>query len=172
MRKSIPDRELLEGFSKVFPDLEPSSVEAFLLLLKTASGIFEYMGEHFQRVGLSQGRFVVLITLRISPSTGFTPAELAEHIGVSRATITGLVDGLEVDGYVERRRHEKDGRKFQIKLTERGESFLSKFLPKHFRRIAGLMEALQEEEKCKLIDLLGKLQKGLKQGMAETGADQ
>ncbi|KAA9150109.1 MarR family transcriptional regulator, partial [Delftia sp. BR1] len=44
--------------------------------------------------GLSEGRFVLLFLLE-SASEGLAPNHLAEQAGITRATVTGLLDGLE-----------------------------------------------------------------------------
>src|SRR5256885_4071901 len=43
--------------------------------------------------GLSEGRFVLLFLLE-SASEGLAPNHLAEQAGITRATVTGLLDGL------------------------------------------------------------------------------
>lgn len=48
---------------------------------------------------LSEGKFVLLCLLH-DRSEGLAPHELATRAGVTRATVTGLLDGLERDGYV------------------------------------------------------------------------
>jgi hypothetical protein len=52
--------------------------------------------------GLSEGRFVLLFLLE-SASEGLAPNHLAEQAGITRATVTGLLDGLEREALAERR---------------------------------------------------------------------
>ena len=161
LMKNVPKREVIEAFAKRMPGLDPSAVEACLVLLRTASDIFDAMDAHYSRYGISQGRFAVLMTLKKAQSELLTPAQIAERIGVTRATITGLVDGLFKDGLVERKPHEKDRRKLNITLTGKGQKFLKDMLPDHFRRIAGLMKSTQKKERYELIDLLSKVEEGI-----------
>jgi DNA-binding MarR family transcriptional regulator len=45
---------------------------------------------------------------------------LAERAGVTRATISGLLDGLQREGLLQRRNDDGDGRRLQIVLTAPG----------------------------------------------------
>ncbi|MCC5948063.1 MAG: winged helix-turn-helix transcriptional regulator [Nitriliruptoraceae bacterium] len=47
-------------------------------------------------------------------------SDLAAELDVSRQAVHKLLDGLQRDGLVERRRHERDRRAHQVLLTERG----------------------------------------------------
>jgi DNA-binding MarR family transcriptional regulator len=49
-----------------------------------------------------------------------TPSILAAELGVSQATISGMIDRLEARGYVRRSRCSIDKRKVMLDLTERG----------------------------------------------------
>jgi DNA-binding MarR family transcriptional regulator len=93
------------------------------------------------------------------PSGPRTPAELADAAGVTRATMTGLIDTLERDGYVRREPDPYDRRMMSVRLTAKGERFLGDFLPGHFKLISGLMAPLNESERKVLVRLLGKIQK-------------
>ncbi|QDG93890.1 MarR family transcriptional regulator (plasmid) [Rhizobium sp. NIBRBAC000502774] len=69
---------------------------------------------------LSEGKFVMLIVLHES-KIGLPPNELATRCGVTRATVTGLIDGLERDGLARRVADQKDRRSLQVQLTEKGQ---------------------------------------------------
>ena len=63
--------------------------------------------------GLSEGRFVLLFLLDAAPG-GLAPAVLAQQAGVSRATVTGLIDGLEREALVARQADASDRRALRI----------------------------------------------------------
>ncbi len=143
-----------------FPELDPSACEAFLHLLRTGDEAFRVVDAHFHSHGLSQGRFTVLMLLADKAggqSHAFTPAQLAEMAGVTRATMTGLVDTLERDGMVTRKPDPADRRMLLVELTPGGHEFLARIMPEHFRRISVLMAALTEAERRTLVRLLGKV---------------
>ena len=158
--KDLPRYECLLEAAKQFPSLDPSACEVFLNLLRTGDEAFRVTDEHFQANGLSQGRFTVLMLLfdkACGQSHSCTPAELADRAGVTRATMTGLIDTLERDAMVLRKPSASDRRMLSVELTPRALAFLAEILPEHFRRINDLMTPLSETERRTLVRLLGKV---------------
>jgi DNA-binding MarR family transcriptional regulator len=96
-----------------------------------------------------------------TPDEEVNPSTLAEKVGVKRATMTGLLDGLEGDGLVERLAHRQDRRKIGVRLTVKGRQVLDEMLPDYYRSIAKLMVNLTEKERLELMSLLGKVNRGL-----------
>jgi DNA-binding MarR family transcriptional regulator len=170
--KDLPRYECLLEAAKEFPDLDPSAAEAFLHLLRTGDEVFGVGDKNLAIHNMSNGRFGVLMLLWRSnqpPGTPVpegtpctagprTPAELADAAGVTRATMTGLIDTLERDGFVKREPDPNDRRMMSVILTAKGERFLHEFLPSHFRMIAALMGTLSEAERKTLVRLLVKVQ--------------
>ena len=162
MLKDLPRYECLLEASREFPDLDPSATEVFLHLLRSGDEAFRIVESHLAQHEISQGRFGVLMALwgncqRNGREVPLTPAELADRTGVTRATITGLVDTLERAGYVTRTPHPDDRRMMSVLLTRRGEKLLSDILPEHFRRMAWLMGLLSESERKVFVGLLTKV---------------
>ena len=170
--KDLPRYECLLEAAKDFPDLDPSAAEAFLHLLRTGDEAFGATDRNLYDHSISHGRFGVLMLLwrssqpRAAKLLGAdscecgprTPAALADAAGVTRATMTGLVDTLERDGYVKREPDPTDRRTISVRLTAKGDRFLNDFLPGHFKVIAELMAPLNESERKTLVRLLGKIQ--------------
>lgn len=170
--KDLPRYECLLEAAKEFPDLDPSAAEAFLHLLHTSDEVFAISDRSFAGHNISHGRFGVLMLLwrsvqpRAAKLLGAdecvpgprTPAELADAAGVTRATMTGLIDTLERDGFVKREPDPDDRRMMSVRLTARGERFMRDFLPSHFKAIAGIMDTLTEDERKTLVRLLAKIQ--------------
>lgn len=162
--KDLPRYERLLEASREYPDLDPSAAEVFLHLLRAGDEVFRVMNSHLARHEISQGRFAVLLALwgqcrraGGGPGKALTPAELADRIGVTRATITGLVDTLERAGLVTRSPHRDDRRMMCVELTARGEKVLAGVMPGHFRRMAWLMGTLSESERKTFVRLLTKV---------------
>ena len=129
--------------------------------MRVASDVFEGFGAHLARNKTSQGRFLVMMMLdRASAPGAMSPSEIADKLGVTRATVTGLLDGLEKDELISRQLHPEDRRAFCIQLTAKGRQFLAELLPDHYRRIAGLMTHLSDDERRQLVILLGKVSLG------------
>jgi DNA-binding MarR family transcriptional regulator len=170
--KDLPRYECLLEAAKEFPDLDPSAAEAFLHLLHTSDEVFAISDRSLAGHNISHGRFGVLMLLwrsvqpRAAKLIGAdecvpgprTPAELADAAGVTRATMTGLIDTLERDGFVKREPDPDDRRMMSVLLTSRGERFMQEFLPGHFKAIAAIMNNLTETERKTLVSLLTKVQ--------------
>ncbi len=170
--KDLPRYECLLEAAKEFPDLDPSAAEAFLHLLRTGDEVFGHTDRNLSDHDISHGRFGVMMLLwrslqpRAAKLAGVdecsngprTPAELADAAGVTRATMTGLVDTLERDGFVKREPDPDDRRMMSVRLTPAGERFMGDYLPKHFQAIAALMSPLSEAERKTLVRLLSKVQ--------------
>lgn len=170
--KDLPRYECLLEAAKEFPDLDPSAAEAFLHLLRTGDEAFGVTEKNLTQHNISQGRFSVLMLLwrSVQPRAAVfkvadeglafprTPAELSDAAGVTRATMTGLVDTLERDGFVRREHDIVDRRMMSVLLTAKGERFLRDFLPGHFKSIGAVMSTLSEAERKTLVRLLTKVQ--------------
>jgi DNA-binding MarR family transcriptional regulator len=164
MLKDLPRYECLLEASREFPDLDPSATEVFLNLLRAGDEAFRIVDSDLAQHELSQGGFGVLMALwgscrraASASARGLSPAELADRTGVTRATITGLVDTLERGGLVTRKPHHDDRRMLCVELTPRGERLLAEIMPEHFRRMAWLMEPLTERERKVFVGLLSKV---------------
>ncbi len=178
MLKDLPRYECLLEAARLFPDLDPSACEVYLQLLRTGDEVFEVESRYLNALGISQGRFTVLMQLT-EPQVGcgqgpvaLSPADIADRAGVTRATVTGLIDTLERDGFVLRKPAEHDRRMMTVSLTKAGEAFVASLLPGYFQRVAAIMRGLSLEERRTLVNLLLKIQEGTAaaESRPETGA--
>jgi DNA-binding MarR family transcriptional regulator len=169
--RELPRVEVLEADARKFSSLDPPTLLAFLSVFVTATEIGRRVEPHFARFGLSQGRFTTLVALRRKPDHQATPAELADHLSVTRATVTGLLDGLEADGLVERSHRKDDRRSVSVAITKKGLSTIEKMLPDHYARIGLLMKKLTRQEKKQLTVLLGKVREGVAEADGDADAD-
>ncbi len=159
--KDLPTDRTLGEFAKRYPELDPSALKTCVILLRTGSDLLTAFETILGKHGLSQGRFLTLIVLNRTPNKAINPSTLAEKVGVKRATMTGLLDGLEEKELVKRLAHPEDRRKVSIRLTETGRQVLDEMLPDYYSRIAKLMVNLTENERQELELLLGKINQGL-----------
>ncbi len=159
--KDLPTDSTLEEIAKRYPDLDPSALKTCAVLLRTGSDLLTAFETILGKHGLSQGRFLTLIVMNRTPNRTINPSTLAEKVGVKRATMTGLLDGLEGKGLIERVAHPEDRRKLGIRLTKKGRQLLDKMLPGYYEHIGKLMAKLSEKERQELELLLGKVNQGL-----------
>ncbi len=88
-------------------------------------------------------------------------SDIADSTGVSRATVTGLLDGLERDGLIRRVDYPEDRRRITITLTANGRRLLDELLPDHLRRIESVMANLTKADRKTLRALLEKVRAGV-----------
>jgi DNA-binding MarR family transcriptional regulator len=89
------------------------------LLLQLVVVLGDDMTSSLARSGLTVSRAGVLWQLRErGPST---QRALADAVGVSARTMTGLIDGLDATGFVTREPHPSDRRATLVTFTKRGE---------------------------------------------------
>ena len=164
--RDLPKYEAIELRARRYPEIDPASVISYLVLLRVASDVLAAIEGYLARHDLSQGRFTVLALLNRNPDAPMSPSDLATRSGVTRATMTGLLDGLERERLIRRKQDRGDRRMLLVELTPGGRKMLDEIFPDYYRRIAKLMGHLSEAEKKQLIELLNKITPGLN-AMAE-----
>jgi DNA-binding MarR family transcriptional regulator len=87
-----------------------------------------------------------------------TPADLAQKTGVTRATVSGLLDGLEKDGLVERRPDPQDRRLTRLYLTKGGEELLDRVRSPYCEWFTSIIAPLSQDERLQLVNILQKIQ--------------
>jgi DNA-binding MarR family transcriptional regulator len=150
---NVPKFEILRQLGAEHPGLDATAIHTCVTLLRVASEISSVFDRHFARFGLSQGRFTVLMRLR-RHAVGLSPAALAESAGVTRPTISGVLDTLQRDGLVERTPAAFDHRSSVVTLTASARRLMKRMLPVIFRTHAEIMAGLTVRERRALVDLL------------------
>ncbi|MBH1627658.1 MarR family transcriptional regulator [Stenotrophomonas maltophilia] len=125
-------------------------------LLSLSSSIDRDCAARLAPHGLSEGRFIVLFLLH-GAGGALPPHLLAERAGVTRATISGLLDGLQREGLLQRRSDDGDGRRLQIVLTAPGKRLAESLFEQHTHWISGLFNGLDAGEQQQLSQLLHKV---------------
>jgi DNA-binding MarR family transcriptional regulator/response regulator of citrate/malate metabolism len=133
---------------------QAGTIYTMSLIARIARMVLRITDEHSAKLGISQSKLAVLLYLSTEPERCASPSALAKQCGVSRAAMTGLLDGLEQDGYVERDNHPFDRRALMVKLTHAGQQFLEWIAPQDQYQLSELMNSLDEAERKKLMDLV------------------
>lgn len=145
--RDLPRYEELRARAARYPDLEPAAVEATLILLRVATDVMAAFDSYLSTLKMSPGRLSVLTILNRDPAQPLSPSTLAERAGVTRATMTGLVDRLERDKLIKRSLDKTDRRKASVLLTRKGQAFLDSAMPGYYQRIGSMMADLNESER-------------------------
>lgn len=86
------------------------------------------LDQRLRAIGQNTARMEALATIAFSPPES-TQVEIANRIGLERATITRMFASLEEDGLVTRLSDPSDRRTKWIRLTPAGEAALAEILP-------------------------------------------
>ncbi|HSH54066.1 MAG TPA: MarR family transcriptional regulator [Methylotenera sp.] len=159
--RDLPTTAVLEKFAERYPDADITAISSFLHLLRVATDLSIALDTCLSKHGLLQGRWWVLILLMREESRTSTPSMLADKAGVTRATMTGLIDGLEQVGLVERVFAKDDRRSVVIHLTEAGQAKLDVVMPDYYRRLRQCMQVLDEKKREELHLILDLINSGI-----------
>jgi DNA-binding MarR family transcriptional regulator len=159
--RDLPTTETLKKFASRYPEADVTAISTFLHLLRVATDLSVALDECLSRHGLLQGRWWVLILLMRESTLTATPSSLADKVGIARASMTGLIDGLERDGLVERLFDVNDRRSVSIHLTESGQSKLDIVMPDYYNRLRLCMAGLDEKNRGQLSEMLELIDAGV-----------
>jgi MarR family transcriptional regulator for hemolysin len=106
--------------------MPPPNINEFgLVLFATARAWRTKLDQRLRPLGLSQGKWRTLIHLSLGGDK-LTQKEIAERMGIEGATLAGLLDRLQEDGWIERRCSAQDRRCKIVHLQRRSKSVLDK----------------------------------------------
>jgi DNA-binding MarR family transcriptional regulator len=164
MLNDLPRFDCLLRAAERCPSLKPSACDAYLNLLRTGDVVYAAVRRFLSSREMSHGRFTVLMLLGMGcdgAEQPATPATLADQAGVTRATMTGLIDTLEKDRLVSREPDVSDRRTIRVRLTKTGRSMFNGMVPDYFRCVADILRPLSEPERRQMVRLMQKIQAGL-----------
>ncbi len=133
------------------------SVKLYLNFLFTFNLLFNHFQKKLKKYGLSPATLNVLLILSRSYPEGCKQSRVSGLLFVSRANVTGLIDNLVRRGLARRQADPKDRRVWIVKITPKGQSLLSVYLPGHYREIGRLAGILGAKEKAAFDHSLEKL---------------
>lgn len=124
----------------------------WIRLMRVYQHIDKCSAEIMKQHGLSVSRFDVLVHAGVSD--GRTQQELANAMFVTKGNITQLLDGMEAENLLYRRRK---GRTNLIHLTDTGREVRHQTMAEQLKLIDNAMSVLNEDEQVQLNKLLRKL---------------
>jgi MarR family 2-MHQ and catechol resistance regulon transcriptional repressor len=133
----------------------------WISIYRTYNAIFKLTELALLPQGLSLPQLHLLGVLRDGGGI-LTTGEIGREMVKASQTITGLVDRLEVQGFVERHFDRRDRRKTWVRITETGSRKLGEAMPVAARITEELSTVLTDRE---LADLQAKIQKLLDAAM-------
>jgi MarR family transcriptional regulator, transcriptional regulator for hemolysin len=142
----------MPGAPPVFPPIG-------LRLSRTAHAVSQAFERAMAEAGGSASSWQVLLLVR-SEQWG-TQSKLAEAMGVSGATVTHHLNGLEAQGLVRRWRDDANRRVQRVELTPEGAALFDRLREVAMAHDARLRSKLTDAEAQQLGELLDKLRAGL-----------
>ncbi len=158
----FPNAEMLKKIAERYPVMTLESQETFMEVILVAKRLSSGMDAYFQCFGLSHGGYKTLMCLFMTEEEGgLSPAMISELLGVTRATMTGVLDTLENHGWITRTPDPSDRRSLLIQITEAGRSKLDTILPLHYQNVSQCMSLLSDDEQRMLKILMKKFGQSL-----------
>ena len=103
-----------------------------------------YSAPDVKAMGLTTTQFDVIATLGNQPP--MTCKDLGEKTLVTKGTLTGVLERLEVKGILERNLNPEDARSQMIGLTKEGQALFEKVFPMHLQHLEKAFSKLSEKE--------------------------
>jgi DNA-binding MarR family transcriptional regulator len=88
---------------------------------------------------------------------GMSPRELAAHLGVAASTLSATIARLEANGYITSTAVDRDRRKRELRLTDKGAEAMSSTSVLDAEKLRALLERLSESERRAAVRGLGLL---------------
>lgn len=116
-----------------------------------------------EKFTLTVPRYYALTHIANEP--GISPSLLSRRMFCDKSNITRLIQGLENDGLIERRPHEKDGRAQRIYLTDSGADLHEQAASAHRQYVELRLKALEACTAQQVTDVLTYLNRSLADGL-------
>ncbi|MGM0505602.1 MAG: MarR family winged helix-turn-helix transcriptional regulator [Bacteroidota bacterium] len=131
------------------------TLNTYIKFMRAYESMNARLARHLSENSLTQSQFGALEALyHLGPLNQRT---IGKKLLKSGGNITLVVDNLERQGWVERRRDPEDRRSLVIHLTPKGRSFIDSLFPKHLAKIREEFSVLSPDEMDELADLCLKL---------------
>lgn len=137
-------------------EIDADAIYSNLLFMKVATELEIKLDSLLSEYHLSSGRFTLLYVLKNTPE-GIMPSVLAQKVGVTQATISGLLNSLEKAELIVRETHQKDGRSFVVKITDKGDAMVKEIYPRWYPYVHNFWGQFAADEKNALNGLLEKM---------------
>lgn len=117
--------------------------------------LFAKIAHRIRVPGAGPAAMMALHKLKLSGTC--TVSELADWMGVTSATVTGITNKLADQDLIERWREEEDRRVVRIRLTEKGARLLDELERKRKAKVLALVGRLSQDELQRLTEIVERL---------------
>jgi DNA-binding MarR family transcriptional regulator len=153
-RSPGPPPAVMEQIRKRLSAREVQGMETLFALRATAQRADNALSEWMAGTVGSVARYQILMALWATKGDGIPHKDIVEAMGVTRATVSGLMAALEREGFVKSTMDRDDRRKLIARLTPRGEAVIKKAFEVNLDRFRTLFASLSSADLARLTDLL------------------
>jgi DNA-binding MarR family transcriptional regulator len=156
-RGSGPPPAIMEEIRGHLSAREVQGMEALFALRATAQHVDNVVGEWMAGTVGSIARYQILMALWATKGDGIPHKDIVEAMGVTRATVSGLMAALEREGFVKSTVDRDDRRKLIARLTPRGEAVIKKAFEVNLARFRSLFASLSSTNLTHLTAMLNRV---------------
>lgn len=155
-----PPPAVMEEIRKRLSEREVQGLEALFALRATAQQADNALSEWMADTVGSFARYQILMALRATRGRGIPHKDIVAAMGVTRATVSGLISALERDGFVKSTVDRSDRRKQIARLTSKGEATIEKAFDINVARFRAVFASLSPSDLSSLTALLQRVRGG------------
>jgi DNA-binding MarR family transcriptional regulator len=155
-----PPPALIEALRKRLSERELQALQAVFALRATAQQADNAITEWMAGTAGSPARFQILMRLWAASGRGVPHKDIVAALGVTRATVSGLMAGLERDGLVRSVVGKDDRRNQLVTLTSKGEAIVEKATEANRGRLRAAFAALPPDDVVTFMTLLQRVRQG------------
>lgn len=163
-----PPPTVMEAFRKRFAGHDLPALGVVFALRMTAQQVDNAVTDWMAGTVGSPARFQILALLWASAERGVPHKEIVAALGVTRATVSGLMAALERDGFVISSVDNDDRRNLIANLTTRGQTIMEKAVKANAARLRAAFAPLSVNDVKTLTALLQRIRQGF---AASAGKD-
>jgi DNA-binding MarR family transcriptional regulator len=128
------------------------------VLLEISDDVLDAINNALREYHISESKFALLLLLfNTSTDQPLQPSEIANMLGIRRASVTKQLIWLEEHQLITRTICLEDQRMVNVTITEEGYQLLGLALPHYWQACANLTQKLTDEETVCLLHLLIKM---------------
>ena len=155
-----PPPGVMEAIRKRLSGRELKALEGVFALRATAQQVDNAITEWMAGTAGSPARYQILMMLWGAEGRGVLHKEIVAALGVTRATVSGLMAALERDGFVRSAVDRADRRNLLATLTSKGEAIIAKATEANATRLRAAFASLSSEELATFTALVLRVRQG------------
>lgn len=128
------------------------------LLLQLSDDVLDTVNRALKVYDISESKLgLLLLFAATNGKDSLQPSEIAEKLGIRRASVTQQLDWLEEHKMITRIINKEDKRMINVSITERGYQLLNQSMPHFWQTCASFTNKLTDEESVIFLNLLEKI---------------